>query len=924
MGLWYLKDSGFELIAYSDADHAGCKDDYKSTSGVLQFLGEKLVSWSYKKQDCTMMFTAEADAIAISCNPVQHSRTKHIDIRYHFIKEHVEKGTVELYFVRTEYQLADLFTKALPKERFEYLVHRIEFITAQPQRQADVHQDELCPPNKRYALMDANKKINLDNPLYPNESKIMANIIQNHPLRFSIAASSSVPWIYLGQFWHTLQEDGSKYRLKFVLDRKEITMTLNDFRRIFHLPQATDNNHERFVAAPKFSEMVPFFLNTLGFTLELRSPSNFKTTGLVQPWQTLGKIFARCLTIYSSSLSNLWKGLRYALEHPSTQILYPRFTKLIVGYYMTAFHEISRRARDTYHNLEDDTMFKNIFNSGKHKDGVGMKIPSWMITDEMKLTDHYRMYVAVFGVDVPTTQSQPIESTQRTHRTTSAPRLRIPLKHLERLTQPTPIPTTAEADDIILQDKIQLSLAKQKSRDVLKAKQNVQKVKEHLIAEEIEKLVEEAENVEVNSSTLRQNDKPIDPGTGLEPMSDKESLEVEITATAQPVNVNEEEEESAEDDYELKRREKGKHDLTEIDLKPSSSTLSSSSPKSNITATNRLLSLFKPKPGRFKRYKSFFDELQGRYGYLFEHLKTRFMPRKKFNVLAQHLQEVMEESLPKMVDERVKELTKKQVPLYVAEGFVALDEGFSSKNCVRKFLRALHPKWRAKVTAIEESKNLTTLPLDELIGNLKVYEEVIKKDSETVKSKREQSRSIALKARKESSDDDSSTSDSEDEEYAMVVRDFKKFFKRRGRFVRQPYEERKSFQRNKDDKNGKGERKCLNNSDEDEDEKTNDKKCLMAKASNEVFSETKYFSDDQSSLDENNLDSEYSRLCKLGLKVMAKNKTLKQAKVELENEALELRDKLSRLEKGKEVIEECKLCQDLKLENEKLRKEIST
>ncbi|GKB79264.1 hypothetical protein Tco_0946159, partial [Tanacetum coccineum] len=94
----------------------------------------------------------------------------------------------------------------------------------------------------------------------------------------------------------------------------------------------------------------------------------------------------------------------------------------------------------------------------------------------------------------------------------------------------------------------------------------------------------------------------------------------------------------------------------------------------------------------------------------------------------------------------------------------ALDESFSSKNCVRKFLRALHPKWRAKVTAIEEQENLTTLPLDELIGNLKVHEEIIKKDSETVKSKREQNRSIALKARKESSDENSSSSDSEDEE----------------------------------------------------------------------------------------------------------------------------------------------------------------
>ncbi|GJU57935.1 retrovirus-related pol polyprotein from transposon TNT 1-94 [Tanacetum coccineum] len=161
MGQWYSKDSGFELIAYSDADHAGCNDDCKSTSGGIQFLEDKLVSWSSKKQDCTTMSTVEPEyvslsafcaqaiwmrtqlldygfhynkvpmycgsksAIAIYCNLVQHSRTKHINIHYHFIKEHVEKGTIEIYFVETEYQLADLPTKALPKERFEYLVHKI-------------------------------------------------------------------------------------------------------------------------------------------------------------------------------------------------------------------------------------------------------------------------------------------------------------------------------------------------------------------------------------------------------------------------------------------------------------------------------------------------------------------------------------------------------------------------------------------------------------------------------------------------------------------------------------------------------------------------------------------------------------------------------------------------------------------------------
>ncbi|GJR31784.1 hypothetical protein Tco_1108016 [Tanacetum coccineum] len=161
MGLWYSKDSGFELITYSDVDFVGCNDGCKTTSGGIQFLGDKLVSWSSKKQYCTAMSTAEAgyvslsaccaqviwmrtqlldygfrynkipiyydtqSAIAISCNPVQHSRTKHINIRYHFIKENVEKGTIELYFVEMKYRLADLFTKALPKERFEYLVHRI-------------------------------------------------------------------------------------------------------------------------------------------------------------------------------------------------------------------------------------------------------------------------------------------------------------------------------------------------------------------------------------------------------------------------------------------------------------------------------------------------------------------------------------------------------------------------------------------------------------------------------------------------------------------------------------------------------------------------------------------------------------------------------------------------------------------------------
>nr|GEV44724.1 hypothetical protein [Tanacetum cinerariifolium] len=550
-GLWYLKDSGFELIAYSDADHTGCKDDCKRTSEGLQFL------------------------------------------------EHVEKGTAELYFVGTEYQLADLFTKALPKERFEYLVHRI---------------DELCPPNKRYDLMDANKKIDLEHVQCPSESKILTNTIKNHPLRFSIAASSSRN--YMAQFWHTLKEDGSKYRLKFMLDRKELSLTLDDFRTILHLPQATNNNHDRFVPPPSFYDMILFYKNHFGFTIELKTPSSFKTTGLLQLWQRLCKIFSKYLTtrvtgwdqpplqimqmlycfinnIHVDYAELLWEGIRYYLLHSTSLIPYPRFTKIIIGHYMTNFPEISRRARDKYHNLNDDDLMKNIFNSGKYKDNVGMKIPDWMITKMMKKTGHYRVYAEVFGIDVPLIKSPPTESTQGTHRTPSAPR------------SPTPKVDATESSVPTQSTVIRLSLPQQKSTRLIppapaltvdkEARENVALVEKHLASEEIEKMVEGQEHV-VDDSSIPRNDEH---------------------------NIPEEEEDEITDEvYELKQREKGKN-VDESRIIPSPTPIRS--PRIHIDP-------------------------------------ARFMPQKSFGTFANHLHNAMTESLPVMVDKHVKDQIEQQVP----------------------------------------------------------------------------------------------------------------------------------------------------------------------------------------------------------------------------------------------------------------------
>ncbi|GKE10239.1 hypothetical protein Tco_1413790 [Tanacetum coccineum] len=153
-------DSCIALTAFADADHVDCQDTRRSTSGSMQLLGDKLVSWSSKKQKSIAISNTEAEyialsgccaqilwmrlqltdyglglnkitlycdnksAIALCCNNVQHFRSKHTDIRYHFLTEQVENSVVKLYFVYLEYQLADIFTNALGRERLDFLINK--------------------------------------------------------------------------------------------------------------------------------------------------------------------------------------------------------------------------------------------------------------------------------------------------------------------------------------------------------------------------------------------------------------------------------------------------------------------------------------------------------------------------------------------------------------------------------------------------------------------------------------------------------------------------------------------------------------------------------------------------------------------------------------------------------------------------------
>nr|GEV74338.1 hypothetical protein [Tanacetum cinerariifolium] len=474
-------------------------------------------------------------------------------------------------------------------------------------------------------------------------------VVQKHGMDACVLMSTPMATERLDaiyKFWHTFKEDGSKYRLKFMLDRKELSLTLDDFWIIFHLPQATDNNHDSFVPPPSFYDMISFYKNHLGFIMELKTPSSFKPTCLLQPWQTLCKLFSKCLTTRVTG----W-------DQPPLQII-----QMLYCFISNIHGDYAEMLWEEFTIL----FFIQDLRFWRYKDKVGMKIPDWMISKEMKQTEHYRMYAEVFGIYVPLIQSPPTVSTQGMHRTPSASRLptpkvdasastqsimillRLPQQKSTRLTPLVPVLTVDKADELILQDTLQISLAEHKSRQEQETRENVALVKKHLASEEIEKMVEGQEHV-VDDSSIPRNDEHNILHTRLEPKSDKESLEVGITDVIVLVNVYDEEGEEDEindEVYELKRREKG-NNLEESRITPFPTPIRSPRIHTDLVSsdTKKLQEL---------------TELQGRYGYLFEHLRANFMPRKSFVTLVDHLYETMADSLPTRIDKHIKEQVPEQ------------------------------------------------------------------------------------------------------------------------------------------------------------------------------------------------------------------------------------------------------------------------
>ncbi|GJX77848.1 hypothetical protein Tco_0324659 [Tanacetum coccineum] len=456
MGLWYSKDSGFELIAYSDANHA-CIDGCKSTSGGIQFLGEKftshiwirtqLLNYGFRYNKIPMYCDSKI-TIAISCNPIQHSRTKHINIRYYFIKEHVEKATIELYFVRTEYQLADLFTKALPKERFEYLVYRTELSDAIEKLRPEIEDEKKWLVEAQQpglilgwieaegltALIDHDALIEVMKSI--NNSRYIESVLKEW--RKEVTTVSKV--------------SDTKDTIKFKLDKQKIFYTVDMFRATLHLPLETTENP---IIAPATMRVIEPFMQTVRYQGVVDKVSAFYMKFLAQPWQIMFKVFNRMLIL-------------------------------------DAFLTDEIRATDDYKEYE--TVF------------VRVVVPTIQPQPVVSTQGTYRNTPSAHRSPTLTATSRQQKKRKNVAGETSSSRksLKVTIKQKKKSTTPIPPPSDDRERDEIAKATL-LSLTMHKTALATEAQENIAKVQEKLEEEEIEKMIKPGSHKE-NPKTVDDDD----------------------------------------------------------------------------------------------------------------------------------------------------------------------------------------------------------------------------------------------------------------------------------------------------------------------------------------------------------------------------------------------------------------------------------
>ncbi|GKD60612.1 hypothetical protein Tco_1298121 [Tanacetum coccineum] len=265
------------------------------------------------------------------------------------------------------------------------------------------------------------------------ECKIVGKILLDHLLSYALTATADVPAMYLQQFWRTVSKvPGTENTIKFLLDTQQFTFTVGMFRDTLHLPVEPPNTP--FVT-PTNIHTIKAFMNRVGYQGVVDKVSSFFTKNLAQPWQTMFKVFNRCLTTRTSGHDQtkinilqlfhavvnqtnvdyaalLWWDFINNVFQKKEAIQYPRFIKLIIADLMKKFPNIPKRLEEDYHSIKDDVPLVSVYTTGNVL-VRGMLIPDALLTVEIRETDDFKEYETVFMKEIVDAEKNDVDSEYR-------------------------------------------------------------------------------------------------------------------------------------------------------------------------------------------------------------------------------------------------------------------------------------------------------------------------------------------------------------------------------------------------------------------------------------------------------------------------------------------------------------------------------